>query len=262
MRKQAWVNTLTALILSAFIVMLRWLQNMNVFEEDTGLALRGSTLSVILLLTVCVGVVAVALLCRSLRKCAAPTEPEEAFAEVPKLIYIVLGMAAFAAAVGSVLYFLLNTSVPMRAAGLMALLSVPALLLYPLLPRWGGLGAYMSLLPVFAFSLWLVVAYREYAVNPVLWSYAPTILAVAAVLFGSYQMAGYLFYRARPMVAIFSGCLAPIFGLGILTDADAGSGRMVLGAWSVGLLALAGVLILNLSEAPVSTDEDEEDFIA
>ena len=169
--------------------------------------------------------------------------------------------AALAAAVGSVFFFFTGSSLLLRVTALLSLLSVPALMLYPYLPRWGALGAVLSLAPVLSFSVYLVAAYREYAGNPVVWSYAPLILAVAAVLYGAFQMSAYLFYRPRPVMAIYSGCLAPVFALGILMDTAAGAARLVLGAWSVGLLALSGLLILNLSEKSAADDGDmDEDY--
>ena len=62
-------------------------------------------------------------------------------------------------------------------------------------------------------------------------------------------------------MAIYRGCLAPVFALGILMDTAAGAARLVLGAWSVGLLALSGLLILNLSEKSAADDRDmDEDY--
>ncbi len=259
MQKNAWVNTISTLVFSAFCVLLRWLQNINVFEEETGLVREGSALNYLVALAAIGSAVVLWLLCRPLSRCTAPTEPEEAFANAPKGLMVVLGIAALAAAVGSVVFFFTSSSLLLRITALLSLLSVPTLMLYPLLPQWGALGATLSLAPVLSFSFYLVAAYREYAVNPVLWSYAPLVLAIAVVLYAAFQMASYLFYRARPVLAIYSGCLAPVFALGILMDTAAGAARLVLGAWGVGLLALSGLLILNLSERPAVKSGDMED---
>ena len=258
MQKNAWINTISSLVLSAFCVLLRWLQNVNVFEEETGLAREGAALSWMVAIALLGSAAALWLLCRPLKNASAPTEPELALADAPRGLTAVLGAAALGAALGSVLFFFTGSSLPLRITALLSLLSVPALMLYPYLPRWGVTGAVLSLVPVICFSVWMVSAYREYAVNPVVWSYAPLILAISVMLFASYQMAGYLFYRARPVVAIYSGCLAPVFGLSILMDTAAGAARLVLGSWSVGLLALAGLLILNLSENAPAEDGDNE----
>ena len=258
MQKNAWVNTISSLVFSAFCVLLRWLQNVNVFEEETGLAKEGAALSWMVAIAMLGSAAALWFLCRPLKNCTAPTEPELALADAPKGLMAVLGAAALGAAMGSVLFFFTGSSILLRLTALLALLSVPALMLYPWLPRWGLTGAILSLMPVLCFSVWMVAGYREYAVNPVVWSYAPLILAIAVVLFATYQLSGYLFYRARPVMAIYSGCLAPVFGLSILMDTAAGAARLVLGSWSVGLLAVAGLLILNLTEkAPEAQAGDE-----
>ena len=261
MQRNAWINTISTLVFSAFCALLRWLQNINVFEEETGLVKAGSALNYLVALVAIGAAVALWVLCRPLERYSAPTEPEEAFADAPRGLMAVLVAAALAAAVGSVFFFFTGSSLLLRVTALLSLLSVPALMLYPYLPRWGALGAVLSLAPVLSFSVYLVAAYREYAGNPVVWSYAPLILAAAAVLYGAFQMSAYLFYRPRPVMAIYSGCLAPVFALGILMDTAAGAARLVLGAWSVGLLALSGLLILNLSEKSAADDRDmDEDY--
>ena len=47
MRKNALTITLCVLVLGIFGAFLRWLQTRSIFEEETGLALRGAPISVI-----------------------------------------------------------------------------------------------------------------------------------------------------------------------------------------------------------------------
>ena len=51
MRKEAWTYSLTAAILGALGVLIRWLQCQQIFEPDTGLAVKGAFVSVIMVLT-------------------------------------------------------------------------------------------------------------------------------------------------------------------------------------------------------------------
>ena len=249
---------MAAVVLGAFCVLLRWLQNVNAFDAETGLIVRGSALSWLLALLLLAAVAVLAVLSWNLTRFTAATEPEEALADPPRGLIAVLGAAAMAAAVGSILLFFTGVGVENKFIGLLGLLSVPALMLYPFLPRWGFLGALLSLNPMVFFCYWLVAAYREHAVNPVLWSYAPLILAIACMLLAVYHLAAYIYYRAKPRQAAFFCCLAPVFALTILMDTAAGAARLVLGAWAVGLLALAGLLILNMTPPNLSEEEEEE----
>ena len=88
----------------------------------------------------------------------------------------------------------------------------------PQIPRWGGFGAALSVLPVLFFCLWLVVFYKENAANPILWSYGMEILAIAMCLLAVFRLSAYLFYRAKPRRAIFACMLALITSLATLTD--------------------------------------------
>ena len=94
MQKNAWVNTISSLVLSAFCVLLRWLQNVNVFEEETGLAKEGAALSWMVAIAMLGSAAALWFLCRPLKSCNAPTEPELALADAPKGLMAVLGAAA------------------------------------------------------------------------------------------------------------------------------------------------------------------------
>lgn len=172
----------------------------------------------------------------------------------PGVIVAVMTVSGLVAALGCMFLFFNHTNPAMKITALLGLLSVPGLMLYPLLPRWGALGAALALLPVAFFSVWLVVAYRMNAVDPVLWSYAPLVLAVAAVLFAAYRLGSYLFYRARPRSVIAACSVAPVFAITILMDSSAGAARLVLGAWALGLLAMTWLLISN-----IRPPEDEEE---
>ena len=257
MQREAWTNTMASVVLGAFCVLLRWLQNVNSFDAETGLITSGAVLSWMLGILLFVSVLVLAGLSWNLNRFGASTDPEEALADPPKGLIAVLGAAAMAAAIGSIILFFTGIGAVNKFTGLLGLLAVPALMLYPFLPRWGVLGAFLSLNPMFFFCYWLVTGYRTYAVDPVLWSYAPLMLAIAAMCLATYRLSAYLFYRAKPAKTVFFCCLAPVFALTILMDTATGASRLILGAWAVGMLALAGLLILNMT--PPSLEEDGEE---
>lgn len=256
MQKEAWIHTMASVILGAFCVLFRWLQNVNVFDEETGLATPHAVLSTLLAVSLLLAAAVLWYLNRRLRHCSASTEPELALADPPKGLNLVLSVAGLAAAAGGVLLFFTGEDLFLKIAALLCLISVPALLLFPYLGHWGFLGAVLALCPVVSYSYWLVISYRSYAVDPVLWSYAPFMIALAAMLLATYRLAGYLYYRARPFRCVYACCLGAVCGLTVLMDSSTGAARLILGAWSVGLLAIAGLLILNMSPAAPQLEEE------
>ena len=152
----------------------------------------------------------------------APAEPEDALALPHRETGWILTAVAALAAFGSVYLFFKEDSTLMKAAALLGILSAPVLAMMPQIPRWGGFGAALSVLPVLFFCLWLVVFYKENAANPILWSYGMEILAIAMCLLAVFRLSAYLFYRAKPRRAIFACMLALITSLATLTDLDSG----------------------------------------
>ena len=131
---------------------------------------------------------------------------------------------------------------------------VPVLAMLPQLPRWGGFGAALSVLPVLFFCLWLVVFYKENAANPILWAYGMEILAIAMCLLAVFRLSAYLFYRAKPRQTIFACMLALITSLATLTDSVSLGARAVLGGWGIGAAVMCWVIINNF--VPPAPEED------
>ena len=249
---------MTAVGMGAVCVLLRWLQNMNAFEPETGLILPGHTLSILLALALMGSAVGLWVQNRSLRTAMASEDPEKAMAETPLPLTAVMISGAIIAIGGTVLYYFTGSNLVEKMTALPGLFSLSALLLFPSLNRWGGFGAFLSLCPVFFFSVWFVVAYRDYARDPVLWNYAPLMLAIAASLYAAYRLAAYFHYRAQPTKTVFGCCLATVLNLTVLMDTAIGAGRLILGGWAVGFAAIAGMLILNMSEILPEYDVDDE----
>ena len=258
MQKQAWTHSLTAVGLGAVSVLLRWLQNLNVFDPETGLASPGHTLSLLLALLLIGSAIGLWVMNRTLRFAMASEDPEKAMAVTPMPLTAVIVSAGVITAGGAVLMFFTSAAVEVRLTALLGLLSVSALLFFPYLHRWGGFGAFLSLCPIAFFSVWLVVAYRDYARSPVLWSYAPLMLAIAASLYGVYRLSAYFHYRAQPLKVIYACDLGILMNMTVLMDSAIGAGRLILGGWAVGFAAIAGMLILNMSEVLPEYDVEDE----
>lgn len=257
MQKQAWIHASAPMVLGAVCLMLRWLQYINIFEEETGLAAANSTLSRLVAIAL---VLSAAILCglsAYLRRFYAPHDPDEAFAAPPRILVGVLGLSAMISAVGAVAQYFLGTGILLKLTALLALLSVPAMMLYPVLSRWGFLGAVMAVVPVVFFSWWLVLAYRENAVDPVLWYYAPFILSVAFLLLASYRVMSYIFYRGNPVRCVRSSSLAALLCITSMMDENIGIARIILVGWAFALMAMIWLIVSNMELPEQHMDAEE-----
>lgn len=258
MQKKAWVHSMTPFALGAVCVLLRWLQNMMVFEEETGLATPNHTLSTLLALVLFASAVALWILNRSLRLVSAPSEADKALKDIPKPLTLAIVAAGVMVAGGSVLYYFTGVGMAAKMTALLGLFSITGLIFFPFLHRWGGFGGFLSLLPVTFFSVWFVVAYRDYARDPELWHYAPLMLSIAASLYGVFRLSAYFHFSAQPRKATYACALATMMNMSVLMDTAVGAGRLILGGWALGFTAITGLLILNMSEVLADYDVTEE----
>jgi hypothetical protein len=155
-------------------------------------------------------------------------------------------MAALVVALGAVLLFFQSGSMQMKLVALLGLLAAPVVMLYPMLPGWGGVGAAFSLVPVAFYALWMVMIYKENVVNPVLWGFAVQILAVAAGLYALFHLSAYLFYSAKPRKALFACGLATVYGMTALADSVMLGVKLLLGSWCVALGVISWILLVNI----------------
>ena len=256
MQRRAWIHAAAPMITGAMCLMLRWLQYINVFDEETGLP-NASVLSRLVTIAFVLSALVLIGLSQSLRRFYTPYDPDEAFDAPPKLLIGVLGAAAMVSAVGAVALYFLGNDLLLKLTALLALLSVPAMMLYPILSRWGFLGALMGLVPIAFFGWWLVIAYRENAPDPVLWLYAPQILSIAALLLATYRVTAYIYYRAKPVAAIRACSLAALFSVSTLMDEHIGMGRFILAGWAFAMMAIIWLLVCNMQPPEVHVDAEE-----
>ena len=245
MQKQAWTYSLTGAALGAFALLLRWLQR-EIIIDEAGLPRSGAAISVLLVLFLFAAAAALWILSGRLGGDRSQEEPEEALAVRGPIPTVLLAVAGAAALGGALLMVVQADSLFLRVSALAGVLAAAVLILYPSLPRWGGFGAGLSLVPVVFFSLWLVVSYKDNAVDPIVWNYGMLILAVSSSLFAVYRLCGYLYYRIRSRRAVFGCALAVVLCLSVLMDDLPLGMRVLLAGWAVGFAALCWVLWSNM----------------
>ena len=248
MQKEAWTYSLTGAILGAFALLLRWLQREMIIDES-GLPLKHAAISVLLVLFLFAAAAGLWYLAGRLGGTRTASEPEDALRVRGPVPTVLLGVAGAAALGGSLLMVVGGDSLLLRAAALLGVISAAVLFFYPNLPRWGGFGAGLSLLPVIFFSLWLIVCYKDNAVNPIVWDYGMLILAVSGSLFAAYRLCGYLYYRIQPRRTVFACALAVMLCLAVLMDEISLGVRVLLVGWAIGFGTLCWVLWRNMPSA-------------
>ena len=232
MQKNAWTYSLAGAVLGTFGLLLRWLQCQIIFDE-TGLPVKNAAVSWLLVAFIAVMTAVLWWLSGRMEAQNVSAEPEEAMADATREAKLLLALGAAAILLGSGVMFLRMDETVFRIAALAGLLSAPVMLLYPSLNRWGGFGAGLSVLPVAFFSLWMISFYKTNAVNPIVWTYAVEILAIAGCLLAAYRCSAFLFYRAEPRKSIFGCALATAFSLMVLMDNLSLGERIMFAGWAI-----------------------------
>jgi hypothetical protein len=245
MRKDIWFYMAPPAILGSFGLFARWLQVLNVFDTETGLARPGAFLSWLVALLCLAAVFVLLFSVLRLRRYRAPVEPVAAF-HGGRLFRLLMSASALLTAVGVALFFL-HGDILTRILALLGLAAAGGLLFYPSAPKWGDLGCLIATMPILFFSFWLIVFYKENAADPVLWDYAPEVLAIATSALAFYYLAGYLYYRAKPFRAIYFDLLAAFFCVVVLADRHSTGNFLVFGGAALAFFTLGWVLLQNLA---------------
>ncbi len=265
MRKNSLVICCVTCVFSAFGAFFRWLQNMTAFEAETELYISGNVWGAAIVLLTIILAAAMAVLVLSLKDRQNLTA-RESFADT-------MGGST---ALYKPFYILL--SLVMAAGAFMVLLSAGRDL-YPMLQRalaaMGIVGAagfavmcastghsFDTTMPCVGAAMWvafhcfwLIVGYREIASSPVIWSYAPEILALVLSLLAAYYTAGFAFGKLRPLTAIYVCQVAAYFCILTLTD-ERSTGHQLLFIAAAGMaLFQSWMMISNLAPRDVLKQE-------
>lgn len=237
----------------AFALFVRWLQNGAIFDLETGLATPNAAVSWILVL-LCAAV-AVVQLVLSLRLCYRLAEAETSVSSntaqmLNRIVRIVLSALSI---LGGILMLL----TAFRSGQMVLMLCLAILALGTGLGMlWLSLNAagktpmhcLCYAVPIIFYCLWLIIAYKDNASNPVLWSYCMQILAICTGILAWFFSAGRVFDKPQPTKALFFSQFAAFLGILLLAD------ELPL---STHLLLLCPMLFLLLSTKQFRPSTDE-----
>lgn len=264
MRSEAYKLSGFTVVISAVGFLLRWLQDMQIQDPVNGLA-RYAPISFLVAGIVIVAAAGLVGFVFHLRQFDAPTAPEEALAgRTP--VYGVISLLP---------------AVLLAAAGVYRAI-FPGDTLWPTMHRICGVamvvGAFGAgtlalniakpdqdaarrrgamLMLVFA-VVWLVTGYRDAATDPIVWRFAPEILAECAVLLAIYYTAGYFFHAARPWRTLISCDLGAMLCIMCAIDDNGMAQSVTLAAMAFQLLIWAFVVSENLRTKPLTPGSGPE----
>ena len=252
----------------AFGVFFRWLQDQMAFD-DAGLAERSVFNYLVPLL-----ILAAALLFNRFieqaksEKLYIPRDYCQALRNEGKLYTLARWVCGLVMVMGGVL--LLSSCETDKDAKLMFILAGLAIasgLCYPLLlasanDKYGKLrhptlASAGATLPVLMFALWLIICYKQNALNSVLWSYLIEMASVIVALLAFFRAAGFAFGAVKSWPTLFNIMLGVMMCIMSLADERyMGMHIIMLGA-ALQLLLYVWVLIKNMQKKQLKAREEQ-----
>ncbi len=240
----------------AFGLFLRWLENQLAFDEQ-GLAEPSAFHFMLIAFLIACYVVFWRFLRQIDRKnYYVPTKLEEALHSEVKLHLVLSFAAGFVIVVGALMLF--AKSETDQYVGMLRLLAALALLTgasYPMVlleaqrekPRLGLLCP-MLLLPLLTFAVWLILSYRNNAINSVSMAYVLDMLVAIVSMAAGFRMAGFAFEGAKPSRTVLAVMLSSTLCLMSLADERYTGMQAILMGNAGQMLLYTWILLQNLKQ--------------
>ncbi len=263
-KKSLKICGLTA-IMGVFGAFIRWVQSLSAFEEGTGLAIPNAPWSYVLFIFMLATLTVIIFMVRSFKKDRFSADFATAMAYENRFIDISAIFIGVIMAVGGAaeLFSSLKTD-PMNIFGIItgafAIICAACIASFLRSPRRDHpdtRGRSMSVIVVLFLCYWLISTYKMFSSDPVIWHFAPRLLAISAAILAYYFVAGFPFNKPRPMLSVFF-CLLGAFLL-IITLADSLMIGEQLIAFSIAaMLLLVSFVILSNAGKSVEYKQAED----
>lgn len=264
MRKKSLQLCGFTLILGIFGAFLRWVQVRRVFEPDTGLATPNSVWSYAVILIILLSAALILIWVRSLRNNSFPSGYPSAYSQhVPAypIIAIVIGVIMVVGGLLTIIAAMTEKSsytvfqLMLGFFGILCAICLTVFTLNAFKHESKSSGTLSTAVIVLFLCYWLIAAYKYSASDPVIWHFAPRLLAISATILAFYFSAGFVFGRPRPLSSLFF-CLFGAF-LCILTLADSypNGEQLIVFAFAAEMLLLPFAQLRNMTN---NTDTEAE----
>jgi len=261
MQKKALPLTLTTAVISIFGAFLRWLQTQHIFEES-GLAVSGAGISICYVVFSVLAVVAFCIIVKGILR-DRKTENDAALALADPIGFavpiacllgiVVIGCALVAMFTADVSNFSSSCAVCALMQRIFGAFGIFSGCCLPFVPakKSGEKSSFSrtAMVVIVLFCCYsLVFAYRMNAEDPVLWAYAPEMLAVVTTTLAFYHIAAYYFNCAKSGASLILVQMAAYFDLSVIFDVRAMCFNGMLAAAALMLLLAEFLLISNMKE--------------
>ncbi len=251
------------LILGIFGAFLRWVQLRRVFEPDTGLATPHSIWSYAVILIILLGTALIYLLVRSLKKNSFPQSYPSVFSRSKTAYSVASIVIGIIMAVGGLMTIATamteksSYSVFQLMLGFFALLCaicVTAFVLNANRRDKQSSGSFSAAIIVVFLCFWLIAAYKYSASDPVIWHFAPRLLAVSATILAFYFIAGFVFGRPKALNSLFFSLLGAFLCILTLADSYPMGEQLMVFAFAAEMLLLSFSQLNNMTNSATDTE--------
>ena len=237
MRKTAIFMPLLALLAGAVGYFLRHMELRYVFDEHTGLPLRGSSITIALIVLSALFFVIIVLFSAKVKAVfLSPDGFENAFGAsflAYPVIFLIAGLSWF----GATIKYFFEFRIQVTSANaelyflLLSALSSISIIIFAIEvyqnPRRRSKLA-LSVVPVLFMCFWLIMLYRRNAANPILLNYCYSCLAIMAGTLGFYFPAGFVYKRPAQVKTLVAMLCAVYFNAVTLADVHETSIKVII----------------------------------
>lgn len=252
----------------AFGVFFRWLQDQMAFD-DAGLTEKSVFNYLVPLI-----ILASALLFNRFieqarnEKLYIPTDFCQALRNKGRLFTMARWVSGGVMAIGGVL--LIATSETDQDATLLLILSLLAIasgISFPLVlgsanDKYGklrhpALACLGTTLPIVMFALWLIICYKQNALNSVIWSYLVEMMAIITAMMAFFRAAGFAYGSVKSWQSFFTIMMGVMMSIMALADDRYMGMHLIMLGSAMHLLMYEWLLIMNMQKKAVKLREEK-----
>jgi len=253
------------LILGIFGAFLRWVQTIRVFDPDTGLAAPHSIWSYAVIFIILLGLALISLWVHSLKKCSFPMSYPEVYSRGKSIYSVAAIVIGIIMAVGGLMTIVNAMSVKSSYSvfelmlGFLSLLCAICATVFVINANKAekqSSGTLSSTVIVVFLCFWLIAAYKYSASDPVIWHFAPRLLAISATILAFYFIAGFVFGKPKALYSLFFSLFSAFLCIITLADSYPKGEQLIVSAFAAEMLLLSFAQLNNITAKGSDTETE------